>query len=168
VRSITRVIQVLYENTLQPRRTDATWEESMLAEKGYTELLAETGATVKQRGTHHRVLVPLDSELPAQAGNLTASENLLLLPFKVIARGHAVQQTLSAIDVIDDENRLGELTRAGRIPTTLFKRSRGETVDALLAGYFAAFINCERYEGLGTPAELAETVARIRSLGKGA
>lgn len=167
LRSISRVIRVLYENTLRPRRSAAEWAASVLAEKGYAAVVAGDGVTVQERGTHRRILVPLEPTLLSEASELSRGENLMMMPFEVIARGMGLTETLR--DVVGAENELDHLpvlARAQRMPTTLFKTSRGETVDALLGGYIAAFINCHTYEELGTPRRLAETIDRIRSLGK--
>jgi predicted acylesterase/phospholipase RssA len=166
LRSVTRVMRVLYENTLRPRRVEATWQESMLAEKGYLALVEEgvLQTYAGPRGTHRRIIVPLDRALLLSLENLTNADRRGFLPDNAARRFLEVESALEEAGIEAFDGQIGAIAAAERIPTTLFRLSRGQTASAILAGYLAAFVNCHTYEGTGSPANLSDAIERVRSL----
>jgi len=163
LRGLRRAMGLLYENTLAPRRGGAAWELSEINNAGYAKFAAEGRfvGEVKRRGVHRRTLVPLDPDLPIEAGEARPGRYLLTPPNPYA--GPMVVDDLTSAGM-RPETVADLLAQARRIPTTLFKLSRSETLSALLSGYLATMVNCERYEQLGMPESLPERIARIQTL----
>lgn len=158
LRSLFRAISLLYENTLAPRRGGVAWELTEIHNAGYAAL--ESRVNVPRRGVHRRTLVPLDPDVPIEASEGKTGRYLLRTPD---IAGLTVIETLRATGM-PPEAIADVLKQARDIPTTLFRLSRQETISAILGGYLATMINCGRYEKLGMPDALAESISRIETL----
>lgn len=159
LRSVARVMAVLYENTITPRRTAATWERSWLTEWALEAHNRGRKGSQMQRGHHRQLVLGLDPQL---SKNL---ENLMYPMSTVLARPREVgHRAIGVMAASKDWLTDGVVVRTAMMPTTLFKRSRPEVADAIRAGYLTAMSYCHAYESLGIPSNVEATLKRIDGL----
>lgn len=158
-KALARVMSVLYSNTVVPRRAAASWERSVLVDRALRTPDEEWSYFPMQRGAHRLVIIrPTDA--PGEQLEMLVYSNSTVYgrPKAVELRALVTKSHLRPW--LDDE----AFARANQMPTTLFRRSRQEVRDALVAGYVGALALAHVYENLGVPPAFDQTVAKIREM----